>query len=68
MFGWIAASHQIGAGLAAWLAGVVRTDSGSYLGAFIGAGLLCMLAAGMVLRIGVGRTRPLPTAQAQGAQ
>jgi sugar phosphate permease len=68
MFGWIAASHQIGAGLAAWLAGVVRTDSGSYLGAFIGAGLLCMLAAGMVLRIGVGRTRPLLTAQAQGAQ
>ncbi len=45
VFGWIFASHQLGAGLVAWLAGVARTELGSYTLAFQGAGVLCILAA-----------------------
>ena len=59
MFGWIAASHQIGAASAAWLAGLVRTDTGNYLAAFISAGLLCLLAALLVAFIKPGPARGL---------
>jgi sugar phosphate permease len=52
MFGWIFACHQIGASLAAFGAGAVRTYLGDYLGAFLTSGLLCMIAVGLVLRIG----------------
>jgi len=52
MFGWIAASHQIGAAFAAWAAGALRTDTGSYVSAFISAGILCVFAAMMVGSIG----------------
>ena len=57
MFGWIFACHQIGAALAAFGAGAVRTLMGDYLGAFITSGLMCMFAVGLVLRIG-GRDKP----------
>jgi predicted MFS family arabinose efflux permease len=52
MFGWIAAAHQIGAAAAAWVAGTLRTDTGSYLSAFMSAGALCMVAAIMVIFVG----------------
>jgi sugar phosphate permease len=52
MFGWIFACHQIGASLAAFGAGAVRTWLGDYLGAFLASGLLCMVAVGLVLKIG----------------
>jgi sugar phosphate permease len=52
MYGWIAASHQLGAACAAFVAGSIRTDLGDYLPAFILAGLLCLCAATMVLFIG----------------
>jgi sugar phosphate permease len=52
MFGWIAASHQIGAATAAWAAGTLRTDTGSYVSAFISAGALCLVAAVMVTFVG----------------
>lgn len=52
MFGWIAAAHQVGAASAAWLAGLVRAGSGTYLQAFVSAGLLCLVAVIMVLLIG----------------
>jgi predicted MFS family arabinose efflux permease len=51
MFGWIFASHQIGAALAATFAGSVRTYLGDYMIAFLLSGLICLLAAGLVLRI-----------------
>lgn len=51
MFGWIFASHQVGAALAATFAGAVRTYLGDYLVAFILSGIICLLAAGLVLRI-----------------
>ena len=54
MFGWIAAAHQMGAASAAWLAGIARVDTGSYLAAFMGAGALCLVASVMVAFIGRG--------------
>ena len=52
MFGWIAASHQIGAATVAWLAGVLRTQTGDYSIAFFSSGLLCLLAAFLASFIG----------------
>jgi len=52
MFGWIAAAHQLGAATAAFGAGATRTWLGSYQVSFMSAGLLCLIAAGLVIRIG----------------
>ena len=52
MFGWIVAAHQLGAATAAFTAGALRTLLGSYLQAFILSGVLCLIAAVLVLRIG----------------
>lgn len=60
MFGWIAASHQAGAASAAWLAGVTREGTGSYMMAFMAAGALCLVASIMVTFIGRGAERPKP--------
>lgn len=61
VFGWIVAAHQLGAAFATSAAGVLRTTTGSYTLAFLGAGALCVIAALGVLPI--GRIRPLqPTA------
>jgi sugar phosphate permease len=59
MFGWIAASHQIGAAAVAWLAGIVRTQTGDYATAFLSAGLLCLFAAFLAVFIGSGSKRSL---------
>jgi MFS family permease len=58
VFGWIFASHQIGAAVAAGVAGVIRTSLGTYTLAWWGAGVLCLFAAGMSLSIGRDRTAP----------
>jgi sugar phosphate permease len=64
MFGWVAMFHQVGGAMAAYLAGVLRMDLGTYLQAFILSGLLCLIAAVMVLFIGIKRqdrsVRPAP--------
>ncbi|KYC38871.1 MFS transporter [Scytonema hofmannii PCC 7110] len=52
MFGWIVAAHQIGAATATLTAGTMRTVLGTYMQAFILSGVLCILAALFVLRIG----------------
>ncbi len=52
MFGWIAATHQLGAATAAWAAGLTRVETGSYFGAFLVAGALCLVASVMVTFIG----------------
>lgn len=54
-FGWIAAAHQLGAACAAWLAGLLRVETGDYLSAFMSAGVLCLVASVMVSRIGKPR-------------
>jgi MFS family permease len=48
MFGWVFASHQIGAGLTAAAAGAIRTHMGDYTVAWIVAGGLALLAAGLI--------------------
>jgi sugar phosphate permease len=59
MFGWIAASHQIGAAAVAWLAGILRTQTGDYSIAFFSSGLLCLLAAFLAAFIGSTAKRDL---------
>ena len=56
VYGWIFAAHQLGAASIAFAAGAVRTYFGDYQIAFMSSGLLCLVAAGLVLRI--ARTRP----------
>jgi len=51
VFGWIFAGHQIGAGLAAFAAGLSRTLLASYLPAFFAAGALCIVAALIAIAI-----------------
>ncbi|HVT74161.1 MAG TPA: MFS transporter [Lacunisphaera sp.] len=56
VFGWVVASHQVGAAFAAYAAGALRTVTGTYSLAFLSAGALCVLAAVAVLPIGRGRS------------
>ena len=58
VFGWIFAGHQLGAGVAAFGAGLSRTALQTYLPAFFVAGALCVVAALIVLAI----SRPKPVA------
>jgi predicted MFS family arabinose efflux permease len=51
LFGWISASHQIGAASAAFFAGASRTATGSYLDSFVIAGFVAVAAAFMALTI-----------------
>lgn len=60
VFGWIVAAHQLGAAFAAFAAGWVRTEFGTYTWAFLGAGLLCGIAAFVVLPIARARPAPAP--------
>jgi predicted MFS family arabinose efflux permease len=51
-FGWIVASHQIGAGIGALGAGVIRSTLTTYTPAWVTAGAICLIAAVVVLQIG----------------
>ena len=51
VFGWVLASHQVGAAIIASAAGLVRDFTGAYDFAWLCAGALCVLAAGMSLAI-----------------
>lgn len=44
IYGWVGASHQLGASLAAFGAGWIRTSLGDYQPAFWAAGSLCLVA------------------------
>jgi sugar phosphate permease len=52
IYGWIGASHQLGASMAAFGAGAIRTVAGDYRLAFWIAGTLCVLAGTSFLTIG----------------
>ncbi|MEO8256540.1 MAG: MFS transporter [Acidobacteriota bacterium] len=52
VYGWIGASHQLGASMAAFGAGAIRTVAGDYRLAFWIAGVLCVLAGLSFLTIG----------------
>jgi sugar phosphate permease len=61
---WITVIHQLGGALAAYFGGVLRISFGTYLEAFLLAGLLCFTAALMSLLIGAGGRRPEPAQDA----
>jgi sugar phosphate permease len=56
VFGWIFAGHQLGAGTAAFGAGLSRTIYASYVPAFFVAGALCIIASLLVITV----SRPAP--------
>ena len=62
VFGWIFAAHQLGAAFAAWAAGASRGWLGSYTAAFVSAGVLCLVAAALSLRVAPAEEafEPLP--------
>jgi sugar phosphate permease len=51
VFGWVFASHQIGAAVAATAAGLVRDNLGTYNAAFYAAGGLALVAAVLSLQM-----------------
>ena len=57
VFGWIFAGHQIGAGAAAFAAGLSRTLLASYLPAFFAGGVLCLIAS--LIAISISRPKPV---------
>ncbi|WP_224760465.1 MFS transporter [Salinibacterium sp. ZJ450] len=62
VFGWVFASHMVGAGIGAFVAGLGRDTTGSYLIAWIVAGALCFLAAAASFALLRMRPRvPAPT-------
>ncbi len=58
VFGWVFASHQLGAAAAALTAGIIRDSFGTYTYAWFGGAALCALAA--VLSIGLRRHGDVP--------
>ena len=60
LFGWIVASHQVGAAAAAFFAGASRTATGSYLQSFVIAGFVAVGAALLALMIGRKETESSP--------
>ena len=58
VYGWIGASHQFGASIAAFDAGAIRTQLGDCNLAFWIAGVLCVLAGLSFLTIGKSALAP----------
>jgi MFS family permease len=64
VFGWVFAAHMVGAGVAASYAGWIRQSTGEYLLAWITAGVMCLVAAGLCLLVPrEPRTRPEPSVE-----
>ncbi len=55
VFGWVFASHQVGAAIAALGAGVVRDTFGTYTYAWWGGAAMCVLAAVLSMAVRVAR-------------
>ncbi|MGO4702621.1 MFS transporter [Dyella sp. 2RAB6] len=65
VFGWVVAGHQVGAATAAFMAGVLRVQLGSYMTPFVIAGAAGVVAAFLALRI--GRRGELPALASEAA-
>ena len=61
-FGWIFASHMLGAAAAALGGGISRTEFATYLPSLYVAGVACLIAAVLVLTIGARRRMALAAA------
>jgi len=61
VYGWVFASHQIGASAAAIAAGVIRQSTGEYTWAWFGAAALCVVAAVVSVGIAKGPRTPQRT-------
>lgn len=51
VFGWVFASHQLGAAAAALTAGIIRDEFGSYTYAWFGGAALCLIAAALSITL-----------------
>jgi sugar phosphate permease len=60
IYGWIGASHQLGASMAAFAAGAIRSVLGDYQLAFYIAGILCVIAGAAFLVVGARPFRQAP--------
>jgi predicted MFS family arabinose efflux permease len=58
VYGWIFASHQLGAAVAAWAGGYIREEAGDYGPAFLAAGAMAVLAGMAALAIRASRSEP----------
>jgi len=67
IYGWIGAAHQVGAAVAAFGAGLMHTWLGTYHLTFILAGLFCLVASGLVMKIGTGKSGAMPVKPAAEA-
>ena len=65
VFGWVFAAHQVGAAVAAVVAGVVRDSFGSYTFAWWGGAALCMIAAVLSIVITTSRRAPKPVLEGE---
>ncbi|MFL6065006.1 MAG: MFS transporter [Friedmanniella sp.] len=57
VFGWVFASHQVGAAVASSVAGIIRDTTGKYTLAWFGAAGLCVVAA--AVSFGIRRPPPI---------
>ncbi len=62
VYGWVFAAHQLGAAIAAFVAGVVRENVGDYAAAFVAAGWIAIIAgfAALAIRRRAPSVEPLP--------
>jgi MFS family permease len=67
VFGWVFASHQVGAAIAATGAGLTRDHLGTYSPAWYAAGGLCLIASILSLRLRKGGSAVPPLVVAAGA-
>jgi sugar phosphate permease len=65
VYGWVYAAHQLGAAVAAFVAGVVREHVGDYSAAFVAAGWIAIIAGFAALAI--RRKAPLAPASTPAA-
>ena len=66
VFGWVFASHQLGAAVAAVAAGWVRGATGTYTAAWYGAAFLCLLAAFLSATVPTARSTTIPHPRRRG--
>ena len=62
VFGWVFASHQLGSAVAATAAGISRDAWASYVPAFLVAGVMCLVASGLIITV---RRAPRPVLAAE---